>query len=72
MDAATLDHFAEEMGGRGCVVKDGYVVKAWGSQSDIGEWYSSAKPVLTTLLLFAIQKHRIPSVDTPIAQFESL
>ena len=29
-----LDELAKVLGGRGCVVKDGYIVKAWGSQSD--------------------------------------
>jgi CubicO group peptidase (beta-lactamase class C family) len=64
-----LDRLAEALGGRGCVVKDGYVVKSWGEQSKIGDWLSSAKPVLSTLLLFAIQERKVASPDTPIRQF---
>jgi len=33
VDAALLDQLANQLGGRGCVVKDGYVVKAWGDQA---------------------------------------
>ncbi len=69
LDAAELDRLADALGGRGCVVKDGYVVKTWGSQSEIGDWFSSAKPVLSTLLLFAIAEGKVPGVDTPIEKF---
>ena len=56
---AWLDRLADTLGGRGCVIKDGYIVKAWGSQSEIGDWLSSAKPVLSTLLFFAIQEGKV-------------
>jgi len=69
LDAARLDAVAVALGGRGCVVKDGYVVKAWGDQAQKGDWLSSAKPVLSTLLLFAVQEGKVRSVDTPIAEF---
>lgn len=68
-DAARLDELAENLGGRGAVVLNGYVVKSWGSQSEVGDWLSSAKPVLSTLLLYAAAEKKIPSVDTPIARF---
>lgn len=57
------------LGGRGCVVKDGYVVHAWGDQAKRADWLSSAKPVLSTLLFFAIQEGKVKSVDTPIREF---
>ena len=69
LDGAWLGRLADALGGRGCVVKDGYIVKAWGSQSQIGDWLSSAKPVLSTLLLFAIQEGKVSSPDTPIQDF---
>ena len=56
LDAAKLDELANMLGGRGCVVKNGYVVKTWGSQSRKSDWLSSAKPVLGTLLMFAMQE----------------
>jgi CubicO group peptidase (beta-lactamase class C family) len=57
------------LAGRGCVVKNGYVVAAWGDQSVRSDWYSSAKPVLSTLLLFAVKESRVSGVDQPIAEF---
>jgi hypothetical protein len=36
LDGAMLDRLAEALGGRGCVIKDGYVVKTWGVA--IGDW----------------------------------
>lgn len=57
------------LGGRGCIVKDGFVVKAWGDQAEKGDWYSSAKPVLSTLLMFAIQEGKVADADARIADF---
>jgi len=69
VDGAMLDALAEKLGGRGCVVKNGFVVKQWGDQSEIGDWFSSAKPVLSTLLFFAVEEGPVKSVDQPIADF---
>ena len=69
LDEAKLDKLAEELGSRGCVIKDGYVVKTWGSQTQVGDWFSSAKPVLSTLLMFAIREGKVKSPDQPIADF---
>lgn len=69
LDPAKLDAVATALGGRGAVIKDGYLVKSWGSQSEISDWYSSAKPVLSTLLMFAIQEGKVGSVDTPLVEF---
>lgn len=69
LDPERLDAVAVALGGRGAIIKDGYLVKSWGSQSEKSDWYSSAKPVLSTLLMFAVQEGKVPSVDAPIAQF---
>ena len=69
LDAATLDQLAKQLGGRGCVVKDGYVVKSWGDQAQVSDVLSSAKPVLSTLLFFAIEEGLAKSVDQPIVEF---
>jgi hypothetical protein len=69
LNAALLDQLANELGGRGCVIKDGYVVKAWGDQSEVRDVLSSAKPVLSTLLFFAIEEGLVKSVDQPITDF---
>jgi len=67
MKAAPLDELALNLGGRGCVVRSGYVVKQWGSQSEKADVLSSAKPVLSTLLFYAIQEKKLKSVDVPVA-----
>jgi CubicO group peptidase (beta-lactamase class C family) len=69
LDAARLDAVAALLGGRGCAIKNGYVVKAWGSQDQKGDWYSSAKPVLSTLLMFALLEGKVKSFDQPLIDF---
>ncbi len=69
LDATVLNEFAQQLGGRGCVIKNGFVVKSWGDQSERSDWLSSAKPVLSTLLFFAIEEGLVKSVDQPIADF---
>ena len=70
MDAAKLDQIASALGSSGCIVKDGYVVKTWGSQSRQEDWYSSAKPVFSTLLFFAIDEGRVCGVDEKIGKWD--
>ena len=69
LDGAWLDRLADALGGNGCVIKDGYVVKAWGSQSEKSDWLSSAKPVLSTLLLFAIREGKVAGPDALLKDF---
>ena len=69
LDAGKLDEVARSLGGRGCVIRYGHVVKSWGDQAEVGDWFSSAKPVLSTMLFFAIQEGRVKSVDQPLVDF---
>lgn len=69
LDAEALDLLAAELGGRGCVVRNGYVAKAWGDQAAKGDWYSSVKPLFSTLLFFAIDEGLVRDVDQPIREF---
>ncbi|MCA9101168.1 MAG: serine hydrolase [Planctomycetales bacterium] len=66
LDTAKLQAFAKAVGGDGVVIRDGYLVASWGDAMRHGDWASAAKPVLSTLLLFAVQEHRIDSVDDPL------
>ena len=45
------------------LIKDGYLVKTWGNVAARDDWASAAKPVLSTLLLLAVQEGRLPGVD---------
>ncbi|MFO1008274.1 MAG: DUF5060 domain-containing protein [Planctomycetaceae bacterium] len=69
LDASKLDELAKNLGGRGCVIRYGHVVKSWGDQAEVGDWFSSAKPVLSTMLFFALQEGRVKSVDQPLVDF---
>ena len=63
MDGSALAALSDSLGGRGCVIRSGYVVYSWGDQAERGDWASSGKPVLSTLLFFAIQEGLIAGVD---------
>jgi CubicO group peptidase (beta-lactamase class C family) len=69
IDSASLDALEHLLGGRGCVIRDGYVVKTWGNQSQTADLLSSAKPILSTMLFFAIEEGLVKSVDQPIVDF---
>lgn len=69
LNEGALDELATLLGGRGCVIRDGYVAASWGDQAEVSDWYSSAKPVLSTLLFFALEEGLVKSVDQPIADF---
>lgn len=64
-----LAKIAGDLGGRGCIIKDGFIVQSWGDLAERGDWMSSAKPVLSTLLFFAVEEGLVESVDQPIADF---
>ena len=65
-----LDALRDLAGGRGCVVRHGYLAYTWGDPSKAGDVASAVKPVISTLLLLAVQEGRIPSLDGPVADFE--
>ncbi len=69
LDPARLDAVAAALGSCGCAVKDGYVVKTWGPQDERHDIFSSAKPVLSTLLMFAAQEGLVKSFDQPVGDF---
>ncbi len=69
LDFEKLLALERTLGGRGMIVKDGFVVHSWGDQAVRTDWYSSAKPVLSTLLAFAIAEGKVRGLDQPIADF---
>ncbi len=68
LDSDKLDAFVQGLGGDGCIVKDGTLIKTWGRFDQNGDWASAAKPVLSTLLLLAVQEKRLASVDTLVKE----
>jgi CubicO group peptidase (beta-lactamase class C family) len=70
MSAEKLTRFAEMVGGRGCVVRHGTLVFQWGDPAKSGDVASAFKPLLSTLLMMAVQEGKPGSVDEPVAAFE--
>ena len=50
-----LKELADLAGGRGCVVRHGYLVYTWGDEAKSGDIASAVKPIISTLLLLAVQ-----------------
>lgn len=70
IDPTTLDELAALVTGRGCVVRHGYMVYTWGDPAQSSDVASAFKPLLSTLLLLAVQEGKIGSVDDEVAAFE--
>ncbi len=66
-----LDDFRKIVGGRGCVVRDGYLVYSWGAYSEPHDVASALKPLYSYLLMQALATGKLPSLDTPVATFWS-
>ncbi len=69
-DRGKLDAMRDLVGGRGCVVRHGYLAYSWGDVAQSEDVASAVKPLISTLLLMAVQDRRIASVDRPVAEFE--
>lgn len=65
-----LDSLAIILDGRGCVVKNGYIVKTWGNQQEKSDWLSSVKPLFSTLLFFAIDEGLVSDVHYKISNLD--
>ena len=70
MDPGKLDAFSEYVGGRGCVVRYGYMVHAWGDVSLRADVASACKPVYTHFLLKALEDEKITSLDEKVTAWE--
>ena len=64
-----LSGAAPDLGGRGCIVRNGETVSTWGDQTERRDVLSSAKPVLTTLLFFAIQEKKLRDLNDRIGNY---
>jgi hypothetical protein len=73
LDAAKLNQFVANISGgapsSGVIIRDGYLVMAWGNAAQRFDWASAAKPVHSTLLMFALQEGLISNVDDPVGSW---
>jgi CubicO group peptidase (beta-lactamase class C family) len=65
-----LKSLAELAGGDGCVVRHGYLVYTWGDPTKSRDIASAVKPIISTLLLLAVQDGKISGVDEKVSEFE--
>ena len=54
---------------RGAIIKDGYLVYSWGNIALRGDWASSMKPVMSTMLFYAINEGRTTGVNDRVYRF---
>jgi len=65
-----FDELRDLVGGRGCVVRHGYMAYHWGDQRKSADVASAMKPVISTLMLMAVQDKKIGGVDETVSRFE--
>jgi CubicO group peptidase (beta-lactamase class C family) len=70
LDAARLRDFSDYIGGRGCVVRHGRFVYAWGDSARRDDVASAAKPVYAHFLFKAVEDGQIKNADEPVVQWE--
>ncbi|MFQ6096551.1 MAG: hypothetical protein ACE5O2_02405, partial [Armatimonadota bacterium] len=70
MDADRLGALARYVGGRGCVVRHGYMVYAWGDPSRRADVASAAKPWYAHFLFEALESGKLGSLDDRVSVFE--
>jgi len=70
LSRARLDVFRDFVGGRGCVVRHGYMVYTYGEVSRRADVASAAKPFYAHFLLKAVEDGRIPSLDEKVVRWE--
>ena len=70
LDSSKLDSLRKLVQGRGCVMRNGFLVYSWGDISKSEELASAAKPVISTLLLMAVQEGKLKNVDDCLSEVE--
>jgi len=70
LDVARLDALRDYLGGRGCVVRHGYLAYTWGEVSKRADVASACKPWYTHFLLRAVEDHKLKGLDDRVAAFE--
>ena len=71
MDVNRLNELRDYVGGNGVVIRDGYLVYSWGSQSQRNDIASAVKPVYSHFLFEAVDSGLLTSIDQRINTFET-
>jgi len=70
LSTAGLEALSRHVGGRGCVIRHGALAHSWGDPAASSDVASAFKPLLSVLLLLAVQEGRLPGVDARVAAVE--
>jgi hypothetical protein len=70
LDAGRLQSFSDYVGGRGCVIRHGYMVHHWGDVTRRADVASACKPWFTHFLLAAAEEGKIASLDEKVTRWE--
>jgi len=70
LDRAKLDEFARLAGGRGCVIRSGYMAYTWGDDTRASDIASASKPLYSHLMFLAIQEGKLAGVDQQVAKYQ--
>ncbi len=70
LDGDKLEQFSHFVGGRGCVVRRGYMVYAWGDVGRRADVASACKPFYSHFLFKALEDGAIASLDEKAMRFE--
>ncbi|MCH7686626.1 MAG: hypothetical protein IH899_08100, partial [Planctomycetes bacterium] len=70
LDARTLQEFSRFVGGRGCVLRHGYLVYTWGDVSRRADVASACKPFYSHFLFKALENGKIKSLDEKAVRWE--
>ena len=68
--AERLDALRKFVGGRGCVIRHGYLVYSWGDVSRRADVASAAKPFYAHFLWVALEQKKIAALDEKVAKWE--
>lgn len=71
LSSAKLDGMKGLVGGRGCVVRHGYMVYTWGDPGQRADVASASKPVNAHFLFRAAEEGRITGLDEEVSKWES-
>lgn len=71
MDVEGLKEFSRFVGGRGCVIRHGYMVYSWGDVSRRADVASAAKPFYSHFLFKAVETGRVESLDEKLVRWET-
>jgi hypothetical protein len=70
MSESGLKTFSDNVGGRGCVVRHGYMVYSWGEVGKRGDVASAVKPWYSHFLFVALEQGKIKSLDEKVCAWE--